>query len=152
MTAELQLIPGVPPGEDARDNAPLRDYVPRPVETYEKRGFATVLPKTWEGEVGTIGAPEAPLLVEPEEEEVDSVSTGAFLEYAQMMKQEREEALRKQSERNSVEQTGRPTCGESEGREFVSNAQDILLDGVKVVEYWGAPNGPVPRLFGGSSE
>lgn len=156
-TAELKLVPGVPPGEDARDNAPLRYYVPRPEETYEDRGFATILPKTWEGEINTIGAGDVPPLTKEAVEEakfveVDSASTGAFLEYASMMKEERAESLRRQAERNAMPLTGRATCGPSEGKEVVSNYVEVLVDGVKCTEYWGTPNGPVPRVFGDVSE
>lgn len=50
------------------------------------------------------------------------------------------------------EQTGRATCGESEGREFVSNYNPMLVQGVKCVEYWGrSHSSPVPRVFGGAS-
>lgn len=156
-TAELKLVPGVPPGEDARDNAPMRYYVPRPVETYGKRSFATKLPKTWEGEIETIGAGDIPPLTKELLEEskylpIDTVSTSAFLEFSQMVKDERAEALRLQAERNAAPQTGRATCGLSEGREYVSNYVEMLVDGVKCTEYWGVPNGPVPRLFGGPGE
>lgn len=152
--AELDLIPGVPPGEDARDNAPLRSYVPRPVETYEDRGFATILPKTWEGEIQTIGASDVPALTKELLEEqrivqVDMASTGAFLDYAQMVKEDRQNELDALKERNAAPTTGRATCGEVEGKAFVSNYRTVLVEGVKAVEYWGAPNGPVPRLFGG---
>ncbi len=131
--------------------------MPRPVETYEERGFATILPKTWEGEIDTIGASDIPPLTKESVEEskfveVDAVSTTAFLEYAQMMKAEREESLRRQEERRAIPQFGRATCGLSEGRETVSNYVEILVDGVKAVEYWGKPNGAVPRLFGGPGE
>lgn len=51
---------------------------------------------------------------------------------------------------SGVEQTGRATCGESEGREYVSNYNPTLVQGVKCVEYWGRSNSsPVLRLFGG---
>lgn len=51
---------------------------------------------------------------------------------------------------SATEQTGRATCGESEGREFVSNYNPTLVNGVKCVEYWGRSNSsPVPRVFGG---
>lgn len=153
---ELSLIPGVPPGEDARENAPPDYYVPRPVETYENRGFAKVLPRTWEGEFETIGKPDIPTQTEEEDEEadaieVDSESTGAFVRFAQMVKEDREKELAQLEARNAAPKTGRATCGEEEGKEFVSNYRPILVEGVKSVEYWGTPNGPVPRLFGGSS-
>lgn len=154
--AELDLIPGIPPGEDARENAPLRYYVPRPVETYENRGFATILPKTWEGETQTIGVVDLPALAKNDEKaaeerivKVDAASTGAFVQFAQMMKDEREKELDMLKERNAAPTTGRATCGEEEGKAFVSNYRPVLVDGVKAVEYWGEPNGPVPRLFGG---
>jgi len=94
----MQTRPGLPPGEDARENAPLRYYVPVPVETYEKRSFATVLPKTWEGEVVTIGAPDVPELTEESIAEsklvpLSASSTAAFLEYNAMVKAERKAAL-----------------------------------------------------------
>lgn len=148
----MDLIPGVPPGEDARDNQPLRYYVPRPKETYEKRGFATILPRTWEGEVTTIGADDVPGLLAdqpPTEIEVDAESSGAFVEFAQMVKAEREQQLANLVARNAAPKEGRPTCGEAEGTALVSNYRTVLVEGVKAVEYWGAPNGPVPRLFGG---
>lgn len=51
---------------------------------------------------------------------------------------------------SGTEQTGRATCGESEGREFVSNYNPTLVQGVKCVEYWGrSHSSPVPRVFGG---
>lgn len=94
----MQTRPGLPPGEDARENAPLRYYVPVPVETYADRSFATVLPKTWEGEVVTIGAPDVPQMTEESIAEaklvpLSAVSTAAFLEYSQSVKAEREAAL-----------------------------------------------------------
>lgn len=94
----MQTRPGLPPGEDARENAPMRYYVPVPVETYEKRSFATVLPKTWEGEVVTIGAPDVPEMTEESIAEaklvpVTASSTAAFLEYSNSVKAEREAAL-----------------------------------------------------------
>lgn len=94
----MQTRPGLPPGEDARENAPLRYYVPVPVETYEKRSFATVLPKTWEGEVVTIGAPDVPEMTKESIAEsklvpVSAASTAAFLEYSNSVKAEREAAL-----------------------------------------------------------
>lgn len=94
----MQTRPGLPPGEDARENAPLRYYVPVPVETYEKRSFATVLPKTWEGEVVTIGTPDVPEMTKESIAEaklvpVTAASTAAFLEYSNMVKAEREAAL-----------------------------------------------------------
>lgn len=153
--AQLPLIPGVPPGEDARDNAPMRYFVPRPVETYDDRGFATILPRTWEGETNTIGASDiAPLTKESIEEsraiQVTAASTGAFVDYAQMVKSEREKELSDLAARSSLGQSGRATCGEEEGKAFVSNYRTVLVEGVKAVEYWGAPNGNVPRVFGGA--
>lgn len=143
----------MPPGEDARENAPLRYYVPRPVETYENRGFAKILPRTWEGETETIGIASMPTLPEDRERariiQVDNESTGAFLRFAQMVKEDREKELAELKIRNAIPMTGRATCGEEEGKEFVSNYRPVLVDGVKSVEYWGAPNGPVPKLFGG---
>ena len=150
VRAELNLIPGVPPGEDARDNAPLRNYVPRPIETYDDRSFSTILPRTWEGEINTIGVSDiTPETTKSKEIEVSIESTGAFVDYARMVKEEREQALEEQKKRSTLGYTGRATCGESEGKAFVSNYRTILTEGVKVVEYWGVPNGPVPRLFGG---
>lgn len=151
----MQTRPGLPPGEDARENAPMRYYVPVPVETYEKRSFATVLPKTWEGEVVTIGAPDVPEMTEESIAEaklvpVTASSTAAFLEYSNSVKAEREAALAAFANGSATEQTGRATCGESEGREFVSNYNPTLVNGVKCVEYWGRSNSsPVPRVFGG---
>lgn len=156
-TAEIKLVPGVPPGEDARDNAPMRYYVPRPVETYDDRGFSTKLQKTWAGEVNTIGAGDIePLTNEMVKESKlvpeDAESSGAFVEFAQMMKADREAALARQAARRDIAQPGRPTCGPNEGKDLVSNYVEILVDGVKAVEYWGVPNGNVPRLFGGPGE
>lgn len=154
IRAELPLIPGVPPGEDARDNAPLRHYVPRPIETYEDRGFSTILPRTWEGETETIGASDIPSLTKEDVEQsrivqVDAAATGAFIDYAQMVKADREAQLKELLERNAAPTSGRATCGEEEGKAYVSNYRTVLVDGVKCVEYWGVANGPVPRLFGG---
>lgn len=153
LRAGLDLVPGVPSGQDARDNAPLRHFVPRPVETYDDRAFSTKLPDTWSGDdfETTIGALDVPPLTKESIEEarlipVDAASTSAFLEFSDMVRDERAALLARQAERNAVPQSGRPTCGVSEGREYVSNAYD---DGVKCVEYWGTPNGPVNRLFGG---
>lgn len=152
----MQTRPGLPPGEDARENAPLRYYVPVPVETYEKRSFATVLPKTWEGEVVTIGTSDVPEMTKESIAEaklvpVSAASTAAFLEYSNMVKAEREAALAA-FDAPAPEQTGRATCGESEGREFVSNYNPMLVQGVKCVEYWGrSHSSPVPRVFGGAS-
>jgi len=51
---------------------------------------------------------------------------------------------------SETEQTGRATCGNSEGREYVSNANPLLVEGVKCIEYWGRTNASaVPRAFGG---
>lgn len=150
IRSELNLIPGVPPGEDARDNAPLRNYVPRPIETYDDRSFSTILPRTWEGEINSIGVSDiTPETNKSKEIEVTIESTGAFVDYARMVKEEREQALEEQKKRSSLGYTGRATCGETEGKAFVSNYRPILTEGVKVVEYWGVANGPVPRLFGG---
>lgn len=154
VRAELPLVPGVPPGEDVRDNAPLRYYVPRPVETYEDRGFATILPRTWEGETETVGASDIPPLTKESIEEsrqvpVDAAATGAFVAFSQMVKAEREAQLAELKARNAAPTSGRATCGEEEGKTYVSNYRTVLVDGVKCVEYWGRPNGAVPRLFGG---
>ena len=148
----------MPPGEDVRDNAPLRDYVPRPVETYEQRGFATVLPRNWAGETSSIGVADVADLVPVREDalqalaNVDAASTGAFVEYTRSVRKDREMQLDALKERNAMPTTGRATCGEEEGKAFVSNYRTVLVEGVKAVEYWGAPNGPVPRLFGGPTE
>lgn len=156
--AELDLIPGVPSGQDARDNAPLRHYVPRPVETYDDRSFSTPLPKNWAGEdFYSIGAGDVPPLTKEgiekaREYPVSAASTGAFVAFNNMVKDERAAMLKRQAERNAMPQDGRATCGESEGKEYVSNYQEILTEGVFVSEYWGRPNGPVPRLFGGPGE
>lgn len=133
----------------------MRYFVPRPVETYDDRGFATILPRTWEGETNTIGASDiAPLTKESIEEsraiQVTAASTGAFVDYAQMVKSEREKELSDLAARSSLGQSGRATCGEEEGKAFVSNYRTVLVEGVKAVEYWGAPNGNVPRVFGGA--
>lgn len=154
VRAKLDLVPGIPPGEDARDNAPMRYYVPRPVETYDERSFATVLPRTWEGTTDTIGASDiAPITKEEVEQnrivQVDAAATGAFVEYSQMVKLERQASLEDLKKRSELGKTGRATCGEEEGKAFVSNYKTILVEGVKAVEYWGVPNGAVPRLFGG---
>lgn len=146
--------PGIPSGQDPLDGAPMRHFVNRPIETYEDRGFATVLPRGWAGEVPSVGVTDIePVTKESIEEarkvRVDAAATGAFVEYSRLVKDEREAMLAEQAKRNAIEGTGRPTCGEEEGKEFVSNYQPILVDGVKCVEYWGEPNGPVPRLFGG---
>lgn len=138
--AELKdLLPGIPSGNDARENAPLRYYVPRPKEDYTDRGFAKPLPVTWAGEVPTIGAGDI------DEEEVkeanetllpeDPVSTGALSDFARMMQDERRASLEKF---NSPDPNpGRPTCGPEEGRMYVSNYQKDLIFGRKSVEYWG---------------
>ncbi|CAN8076541.1 unnamed protein product [Agarophyton chilense] len=156
--AELSLEPGIPSGVDPQENAPLRYYKSRPMETYEKRSFATTLPRNWAGEDNTIGSGD--IEIDPRtkvqvfmsrEIQVPQESTSAFLEYSMQMKEEREKALQLQKEQSEKEQTGRATCGEEEGKELVSNYRTILVDGVKAVEYWGEPNGPVPRLFGGPS-
>lgn len=145
--------PGIPSGQDPLDGAPLRDYKPRPVETYDKRSFTDAIPQTWDGEITTIGVTDMePVTKESLEEDsqvsVSAADTGSFLAFSDMVRAERKAELEAQAARNAVEQTGRATCGESEGKEFVSNAVPILVEGVKCVEYWGAPNGPVPRLFG----
>uniref|UniRef100_A0A7S0T6I9 Uncharacterized protein n=1 Tax=Erythrolobus madagascarensis TaxID=708628 RepID=A0A7S0T6I9_9RHOD len=119
-----KLVPGVPSGQDVRDNQPLRSYVPAPVETYEKRSFATVLPKTWEGEVPTVGVADAPEAVEedwlvPETAE----STSAFVEYARKMKDEREAALAAK-------------LSEADGDLYPSNFAAIKYEGVKCFESW----------------
>lgn len=147
-------MPGIPPGQDPLDNAPLRYYVPRPVETYDKRSFTTALPETWSGEIETIGASDIPEMTKDSVEaertiQVDMASTGAFLDYNRLVKDEREASLKALEARSQLGYTGRATCGEEEGKTFVSNYQTVLVDGVKAVEYWGVANGPVPRLFGG---
>lgn len=146
--------PGIPSGQDPLNGAPLRHYVTRPLETYDDRSFATILPRTWEGETTTIGVSDVEPVTKEQLEEarkvpVDAASTGAFVEFAAMMKDEREQQLAEQARRNALPKEGRPTCGKEEGTSLVSNYQPILIDGVKCVEYWGVPNGPVPRLFGG---
>lgn len=152
--AKLDLVPGVPPGEDPLENAPMRYYKPRPAEDYSDRGFATPLPRTWEGNTDTIGVSDIEPVTEEElakrgEIEVSVASSGAFLEFSDMVREERKQQLEELIARNTAPTTGRATCGEEEGKTFVSNYRTILVDGVKAVEYWGAPNGPVPRLFGG---
>lgn len=151
--AELDLVPGLPSGEDARDNAPLRHFVPvPPVETYEKRSFTTPLPQTWEGDVQTIGASDVKEMQVAQERkiiQVDAASTGAFVDFVQLVKDDRQNELDALKERNAAPTTGRATCGEEEGKTYVSNYRAVLVEGVKAVEYWGAPNGPVPKLFGG---
>lgn len=138
--AGLDLVPGIPPGEDARENAPLRYYVPRPAENYAERSFATPLPVTWAGDVGTIGAADIDqgLTKEGIEESkrvpIDAASTGALGDYARMMADERRAALSKFDEK--VDVPGRATCGESEGKRFVSNYRPELLNGTGWGEYW----------------
>jgi hypothetical protein len=137
--AGLQLIPGVPPGEDSRDGAPLQYYVPRPKEDYSNRSFATPLPVTWAGEVGTIGVADidqtqteesiAEARLVPEDEE----SKGALGAYATMMSDERSRALAKFDVKQEV--PGRATCGESEGKTVVSNCPE-LVTGTGWGEYW----------------
>jgi len=158
VKADLDLVPGVPSGQDVRDNAPLRHYVPRPAETYADRGFATKLPKNWAGEdFDSIGAADIPpmtkeSLAESRRVQVDSAANSAFLEFANMMKDDRANSLARQAQRNSATYEGRATCGESEGKEIVSNYSEILVEGVLCTEYWGTPYGPVPRVFGGPGE
>ncbi len=152
--AELDLPPGIPSGQDPLENAPLRHYVERPVETYENRSFSTVLPKNWAGETSSIGALDIPPMTKEAIEEerlipVTAAETGAFLDYAAMMKEEREAQLKRQAERNSAPMEGRATCGPDEGKQFVSN---YIEDSVQCVEYWGTPVGNVPRLFGGPGQ
>lgn len=121
--AALDLVPGIPPGEDARENAPLRYYVPRPKEDYSERSFATPLPVTWAGEVGTIGAADIPPMTKESIAESklvpeDAASTGAFGDFARLMADERAAALA--SFDTPDPNPGRATCGESEGRAYVS--------------------------------
>lgn len=122
--AAMDLIPGVPPGEDARNNAPLRYYVPRPKEDYSERGFATLLPETWSGETGTIGVADIDQSITKESIEAakilpeDSASKGALGDYARMMAEDRAAALAKFD--TPVDNPGRATCGESEGKKYVS--------------------------------
>lgn len=153
MAADLSP-PGLPSGINYQDGSSIQSYSPQPEETYEKRGFTTVLPRTWEGEVTSIGVIDVQTEVEEAAQKtlpaVDDESSSAFSEFARLMKEERENSLAEQARLNSVEMSGRPTCGESEGREYVSNFQPVKLESTKCVEYWGAPNGPVPRLFGES--
>mmetsp|Transcript_14316 Transcript_14316/g.38371 ORF Transcript_14316/g.38371 Transcript_14316/m.38371 type:complete len:159 (+) Transcript_14316:153-629(+) len=136
----VKLVPGIPSGMNPRENQPLRSYVPAPVEDYSKRSFATVLPKTWEGEVPTVGAADNEGVTEESVKESkyvpeSSVSNSAFVEYARMMQREREAAIAKLLSTKPVTE-GRPTCGEQEGRMFVSNYNPVLVEGVKCVEYW----------------
>jgi hypothetical protein len=143
--AALNLVPGVPPGQDARDNAPMRYYVPRPLEDYSNRGFAYPLPKTWEGETATIGAADVPAglteesIAEAKLVPVDAKSTQAFLDYSRMVDSDRKAALA--ALQNPEPSVGRATCGETEGRGFVSNYRKELVFGVKCVEYWGVNRG-----------
>eukprot|EP00179_Madagascaria_erythrocladioides_P003415 CAMPEP_0198314720 /NCGR_PEP_ID=MMETSP1450-20131203/5250_1 /TAXON_ID=753684 ORGANISM="Madagascaria erythrocladiodes, Strain CCMP3234" /NCGR_SAMPLE_ID=MMETSP1450 /ASSEMBLY_ACC=CAM_ASM_001115 /LENGTH=168 /DNA_ID=CAMNT_0044017793 /DNA_START=111 /DNA_END=617 /DNA_ORIENTATION=- len=136
--AALNLKPGIPSGQDPRSGQSLRNYVPAPVETYDERGFAEILPKTWEGEVESIGAGDVEVaeLATAGEIEVDGVASSAFVQYAAMMAEERKAALAKFDVEKQTE-TGRATCGPEAGKESVSNARDILVSGVKCVEYWG---------------
>jgi hypothetical protein len=143
--ASLNLVPGIPPGEDPLENAPLRYYVPRPTEDYSQRGFATLLPQTWAGEAPTIGAFDIDQSLTKEKiedakfEPVDVASSGAFVDFARMMQEERKIALAKFDKKEDI--GGRPTCGESEGRGIVSNYRKELVEGVKCVEYWGTNYG-----------
>lgn len=138
--AALDLIPGVPPGEDARDNSPMRSYVPRPAEDYSKRSFATPLPLTWAGETGTIGVADidqsmtAESIAAPKYLPDDIASKGALGDYALLVADERRAALAKFDEPQVVE--GRATCGESEGRKYVSNYNPLLISGTGWGEYW----------------
>lgn len=139
--AELaDLIPGIPPGEDARSFAPAELVIPRPAEDYSKRGFATKLPVTWSGEIGTIGFADIPRAEEEEtatkktEVPKDPVADEAFAQYAAMMKEERETAL--SALQSKTEVAGRPTCGPSEGRAVISNFNMQSVFGVKCVGYW----------------
>ncbi|KAA8494272.1 hypothetical protein FVE85_4247 [Porphyridium purpureum] len=131
----MQLAPpGIPPGEDARNNQSLRQYVARPVETYQKRSFATPLPLTWTGETETVGAFD--VVVPPQEKDlpVSGEATSAFVKYSDMVRAERKAALQALLSASAAGE-GRPTCG-AEGRKFVSNANPVLVNGVKCVEYW----------------
>lgn len=148
--------PGIPSGQDPLEGAPLRSFVPRPVETYDNRSFTAPIPQTWEGEVTTIGVAD----IEPVTKEslaasreivVDAAATSAFLEYSDAVRADRQQSLEDLAKRNAEPVYGRATCGEEEGRGFISNFDTRYLTGVKAVEYWGVPNGPVPRLFGGPS-
>lgn len=163
-TPRTQMVvlppPGIPSGDDPLEKAPMRSFaqgfVPLPEETYANRSFTTELPQTWQGEVTTIGVSEIgpvteDLVEKAREIPVDADASRAFVEFSQMVKGERQEALAEQARRATSPVGGRPTCGDQEGRGVVSNFQTIYLDGVKCVEYWGAPNGNVPKLFGGSS-
>mmetsp|Transcript_11454 Transcript_11454/g.20722 ORF Transcript_11454/g.20722 Transcript_11454/m.20722 type:complete len:184 (-) Transcript_11454:134-685(-) len=160
MCAAPKLTPGVPSGQSARNNQSLRQYVPAPVETYSNRSFSTILPKTWEGEVTTIGATDigdALQVSKSETEAIEAVtaqSTAGFVEYAAMMKDERMKMLETLKMKNAMESSssGRATCGESEGKKFVSNSRDVLRDGVVCVEYWQKKTfDSVPRVFGGET-
>lgn len=158
MTPRAQLPklppPGIPSGEASSDGEPLQNFSPSPEMSYEKRSFTTSLPQTWAGEVPSISVAD----VEDSSDsnfsnqiEVPDESTNAFIEYSELVKSEREAALAEQARRSAAPASGRPTCGDEEGRAVVSNFLTQYLEGVKCVEYWGVPNGPVPKLFDGPS-
>lgn len=155
--AQLSKLPppGIPSG-DSVDGESIQSYSPNPETSYERRSFTTNLPQTWAGEITSVSVTDfeedstASKLAR--EIQVSDESTAAFAEYSEMVKNEREAALAEQARRSSAPASGRATCGEEEGRAVVSNFLTQYLDGVKCVEYWGAPNGPVPKLFGGPSQ
>lgn len=138
--ALADLVPGVPPGEDARSFASPDQVVPRPPEDYSSRGFATKLPVTWAGEVGTIGADltspaeSESKLAKSKQPESDPASDEAFSKYAEMVKAERDAALSALQSQEEV--PGRATCGPSEGRALVSNFNMQSVLGVKAIGYW----------------
>ena len=97
---------------------------------YEGRSFAEVLPKSWAGDMPSVGAWNEWL---PKEEPLTEEQVKAFSDYNNMVAAERAAAMAAKSAAAAVE--GRPTCGE-EGGKFVSNSNPVLVSGVKCVEYW----------------
>lgn len=160
--AALDLIPFKASEPEKAEEAPKTADASEPESPFKNRSFTTVLPKTFEGETGSVGSGDVSVLTRedlPEREEIklstllpdDDVSKGALAEFAQMVRSERAASLAALKARNELVGTGRATCGEDEGKETISNSREVLVDGVKAVEYWGVANGPVPRLFGEES-
>lgn len=115
-------------------------------ESYEKRGFAELLPLNWTGTVDTLGASDASAVAEGSTlEPIDPESTEAFAAYLNMMANVRAAELAAQAQQPQSD--GRATCGPEEGREFVSNTRPILKEGVKCVEYWGPTTYVAPETM-----
>lgn len=172
IQAELKdLQPGVPSGQDARNSTPLRYYVPKPKETYEDRSFTKILPRTWEGEIDTIGAGDAAererlsgqgqaktlpgqkegvVKYEDRFADVDKQSTNAFLKFNDMMREERKKDMERLKKMKMQELDGRATCGPEAGKEKVSNfREDLYLNPTDATEYWRDKTyDRVPRRFG----